>query len=91
MFTHWAVLVGSHYYELLLDHAHPNLATCGSGSLYGSQIRMNVGDAPVHSAWTSIESKGWTHFSDAEIYTAGVFALVIMIGSSNIHLLKVKR
>jgi len=71
IFTHWAVLVGSHYYELLLDHTHPNLATCGSGSLYGSQIRMNVGNAPVHSAWTSMESKGWTHFSDEEIHTAG--------------------
>ncbi|KAF8331535.1 hypothetical protein F5887DRAFT_1162654 [Amanita rubescens] len=71
IFTHWAVLVGSHYYELLLDHTHPNLATCGSGSLYGSQIRMNVGDAPVPSAWTSMESKGRTHFSDEEIHTAG--------------------
>jgi hypothetical protein len=71
IFTHWAVLVGSHYYELLLDHTHPNLATCGSGSLYGSQIRMNVGDAPVHGAWTSMESKGRTHFSDQEIRTAG--------------------
>jgi len=35
-----------------------------------------------------MESKGWTHFSDEEIHTAGVFALVIMTGASSNPLLK---
>jgi len=71
---HWAVIVGDRYYELLpTDNAIPHVC---SGSLHGSQIRLNVGFMPLDPrTWTSMESRGWTNFDNEEIHNAGVFAL----------------
>jgi hypothetical protein len=66
--THWAVLVGSHYYEIIpTDNNIPNAC---SGSLHGSHIRLNVGSVPLDRTWTFMEPRGLTAFSDAEIHSA---------------------
>jgi len=87
VFKHWAVLVGTRYYELYINNEVPNEEAC-SRSLHGANIRMNVVETggTLGSQWKKKYHKGSTHHTDEEIHEAGSDVMRVM-SAKNYHII----